>query len=347
MTLKLGPRINFFWGDNGAGKTSVLEAISLLSYGRSFVTANATSLIRFGARFLTVFAKIHLDGFSHRIAVQLNDAQDRRIRVDGKNAAGQVTVSKLIPVLTFAPGGIDLVFDTPKDRRRFLDWGVFHCEGGPSILFSNYRRVLIQRNSALRSGIVNDEELLSWEVQLVSYAEQIDQLRSVFVKKLKPIFEICCNDLGLGMSLGLEYFRGWSERDLLIELNETRLRDRRIRATAVGPHRADLFITRDGAKARDVVSRGQSKVINLALLLAQVKLAKRAKKEPVLCLDDPEGELDRYRLGLLWRQLNLVGVQSLVTGISPLRIGGVSAKLKKPKLFHVKRGVILPSEEIQ
>lgn len=344
-SLHLGPSVNLWVGENGAGKTSVLEAVALLSYGRSFVTSRNKSLIASEASELTVFARVRQRQQLHRMAIQLTRGGERRLRFDGGAARGQATLSRALPVLTIAPHIADLVTGNPGDRRRFMDWGAFHCAKGESTAFSALRRALLQRNTGLRSGTISDAHLDAWDQQIAVLGEQVDVWRESFIQQIRPVFKDIVETLGLDLKLDMRYLRGWGSGDLLGELHGGRTRDRKLRSTQVGPHRADLEFRCGSEKASEVLSRGQLKTLTIALILAQLEVARGAGAEPVLCLDDAGAELDSRFQRAIWDEVLRAKCQVLVTGIDVERAGLLPEEVADSTVFHVKQGIIRSLKE--
>ena len=338
--MSLGPSLNLWVGDNGAGKTSVLEAVSILSVGRSFVTSRLKSVIAFDQPSLTVFGQVTKGVEAHRMAIQVSREDDRKLRLDGATARGQAALSRVLPVLHITPHATDLISGSPGDRRRFLDWGAFHWSGGNAGSFASLRRALLQRNTALRSGILDPSALEPWERQIALYGEAIDGWRQAFLLDVSPLFQALCERFELGIQLQLSYKNGWGVGPLAEALAHSRSRDQRARSTLVGPHRADFEIGRDGERAADTLSRGQLKVANLALVLSQLRAAARLGISPVLCLDDMGAELDGDFLSRVWQEVLGSNVQVLATGINVDRTGLESNWLRDANVFHVKHGVI-------
>ena len=339
-SLSLGPSVNLWTGDNGAGKTSILEAVSILSAGRSFVTARTKSIVRFGADALTIFGRVRQNDQSHGLALQVSRSNDRRLRFDGMRAQGQAVLGRVLPVLVLAPQMPGLVVGPPSDRRSFLDWGAFHWSGGSSREFSFLARALSQRNAGLRSGILREDEVDVWDHQIAKLGEVVNGWRQEFVDAVIPRFYELINLLGVDIDLRLEYKKGWGGSCLYQALNDGRARDLRSRTSHVGPHRADFELHRGELKAADTLSRGQLKIISLALVFAQLEVVKARGRSPVLCFDDPGAELDAANLGLVWDVVLGLNCQVLATGITESRIGLNLGKVRDFRVFHVKHGQV-------
>jgi DNA replication and repair protein RecF len=221
-----------------------------------------------------------------------------------------------------------------------MDWGAFHWCGGNGQSFNALRRALLQRNSLLRSGILNDSNFAAWEQQVALFGNEVDRWRREFVSDVKPLFDKLLVEMELGIELDLVYRNGWGDGDLTMILESQRSRDMRARSTLSGPHRADLELLRDGVKAGDTLSRGQLKVCNLALVLGQLQASAARGISPVLCLDDPGAELDHRFLGRVWDIVVGSGAQVLATGITVDRVGLSNAQAHDTEVFHVKHGRI-------
>ena len=200
----------------------------------------------------------------------------------------------------------------------------------------------MQRNAALRDGILDLSVLEPWEAQIASYGEVIDDWRKTFLDCVRPLFESLCYRLELGFPLSLLYKNGWGPGPLHEALKKNRPREAKARSTLVGPQRADFEVVRDGERAADVLSRGQLKVVNLALTLSQLHAASHLGISPVLCFDDVGAELDDAFISRAWQAVLETNAQVLATGIDLGRMGLSSKWLRDAEVFHVKHGVIEP-----
>jgi DNA replication and repair protein RecF len=341
VTVPLAPGITVFAGPNGAGKTSLLEAAFLLSHARSFRGGAKDALLKRGESALSVFAELrHADGRGRRVGLGRQGAR-WEARMDGE----AVTLSELVgecAVVCFEPGSHALIAGGAEERRRYLDWGVFHVEHEFMLAWRRYQRALKQRNSLLRSNIALPEaQFLPWEAELASSAALIDDKRTLYLAALRPHLEqsiqVLLPELG---AVALRYRRGWSEEAELIELLAAqRGRDLARGHTTLGAHRADWSIAFEHAPLREHLSRGQEKLTALACVLAQAALyAERRGEWPVVCLDDLASELDQAHQAALVGQLQAVGAQVLVTGTEvPAAIQNGSARV-----FHVEQGCLSP-----
>ena len=337
VDISLDPGINFFVGANGAGKTSVLEAAFLLSHARSFRSGAREALLQRGSTRLSVFAELHHD--DERI-VRLGLGRDGsrwEAKVDGLGVAIGQLVSECA-VVCFEPGSHALIAGAAEERRRFLDWGVFHVEHDFLGTWRRYQRALKQRNSLLRSVAASEDALFApWEAELALAAHHIDRQRQAYLDLLHPRLQASVAELlpELG-SFELRYRRGWSEdQGLSDQLRAQRGRDVARGHTTAGAHRADWSIAFEHAPLREHLSRGQEKLTALACMLAQAALYAEHRSEwPIVCLDDLASELDLSHQTAVVAQLTTANAQVLLTGTDvPQALQPVSSRM-----FHVEQG---------
>jgi DNA replication and repair protein RecF len=338
-SLDLDPAINVFVGANGAGKTSVLEAVFLLSHARSFRSGAKEALLQRGAPQLSIFAELrHRDERTARLGLGREG-----VRWEAKVDGGSATIGQLVQecaVVCFEPGSHALIAGAAEERRRYLDWGVFHVEHEFLSIWRRYQRALKQRNSLLRSAAAAPDELFApWEAELSQCAEQIDQQRQAYLHLLRPRLLASVTRLlpELG-SVELRYRRGWSEdRDLAHQLRDQRGRDLARGHTTMGVHRSDWSITFEHAPLREHLSRGQEKLTALACMLAQAGLyADRRGEWPIVCLDDLASELDQSHQAAVVHQLTDANAQILLTGTDLPD----ALKDQPARVFHVEQGLL-------
>jgi DNA replication and repair protein RecF len=336
--LDPSPGLNRLIGPNGAGKTSALEAIHFLATGRSFRRSGSSGLRRDGTEDAVLFAKIG-DGACHRLGVRLTGG-GREMRLDGATVSGFAAFAEVLRTVHYTPEGHQLASGGPRERRRFLDWGLFHVEPGFLELARRYHRALQQRNRWLKADPGGGDP---WADQLAAAGEEIVRRRQAYVERLETQARLLYNELGGFGTLGMRLEQGWAEGRSLQEAL-ARDRDRFADTTRSGPHRGDLVLTLDGAPARERASRGQQKVVILALRLAQLALSAEANGEPpVFLLDDVGSELDPERreaaMAILGRYGRQVFVTSTEDALCPLPSGGGSTAT-----FRVCEGTIERSD---
>ncbi len=320
--LQIPKGLTLLWGDNGSGKTSLLEAIFLLGRGRSFRTRNSERLIRRGQDHLRVIGRIDRgQGRIDPIGFEVTRA-GVTARIAGRAAESLAELSQAFAVQVIEPGVHKLVEEGGHRRRRWMDWAVFHVEPQFVDTWVRYTRALKQRNAALRT---QPDLAHAWDGELARLGEQIAESRRLFVEQLQPYWRVAVAALS-GLDVQLHYARGWNaETPLLESLVASRVRDQARHLTHSGPHRADVALRMEGRPAREVLSRGQQKLVAVAMTVAQLRLLKDLTgTTPTLLLDDPAAELDGERLRRFIEQVLLLRSQLVVTSLtSESRLFGV------------------------
>lgn len=343
--LEPGPSLNLLLGGNGAGKTSVLEALHLLAYGRSFRGRVRDGLIRTGAPALQIFARWSEQEGVRRHQVGLRHAgSEWQGRLDGGDVAQLSELCTALAAVTFEPGSHALLSGGGEPRRRLLDWGLFHVEPEFLPVWRRHARALKQRNALLKAGGAN-AALDAWDSELASAGEALDRYRRAYVEALEAKIERWASELipELG-SAQHTYLAGWRREELSLAdaLLVNRERDRQLGHTSTGPHRADLLLGFAARPARESLSRGQSKLAALALLLAQAEDFRARRGEwPLILLDDLASELDRGHRQALLTALVTSGAQVFITGTELDALELEPAWLAT--MFHVEHGVIRPA----
>lgn len=353
IDIALGAGANLFHGPNGSGKTSILEAVYLLSRGRSFRTRSLRSVINHHRRDCTCFGGLEdTMGLKPSVGVGVSRGQDGEFvfKIAGEQVRSAAQLTETMPVQLLNSDSFQLLEGSPSHRRSFLDWGVFHVEHSYRQLWGRFQRCLKHRNSLLRHGRMDPLQLAVWDREFVQISDQISELRSRYLISLMPVFEDICQRLGVSAGLKLTYIPGWDQDIGLEELLRTGLeRDQKSGHTQAGPHRADLRIQLGSRMASEVLSRGQTKILITALKIAQGFLLRSITgRQCIYLLDDLPAELDRRHRHLVGQLLQELGVQVLITGVDAddLRFSWpVGPELgdkreKVLKVFHVEQGCI-------
>jgi len=328
--LELHPHVNLVTGGNGAGKTSLLEAIYLLGRGRSFRTRLTERLIAHEASSLQVFGRTDDPNYP-TLGFGFDRKEGLRARIAGRDAKSLAELSVAFPVQVVDPGIHRLVEEGPAYRRRWLDWGVFHVEPGFVAAWTDYARTLKQRNAALKLRA----DPSPWEPELVRLGTVLADARSRTMGLLEQHWRQTLAAL-LGEPVSLSFHRGWSqERGLGEILAAGRERDLERGSTGSGAHRFDVQLRIDGRSAREVLSRGQQKLLGAALALAMARLAgSENRRPPTLLLDDPAAELDGEHTDALLAEIRKMQGQLVVTALQPRE-----AQFGSPdQAFHVEHG---------
>jgi len=332
--LEFSPELNLIAGENGAGKTSILEAIFLLGRGRSFRTRSSERLIRHGQPKLVVYGRTD-DVPPRHAGIEIAADGGTRARINGEDAASLIELSGVVPVQAIDPEIHKLVDQGPERRRRWLDWLVFHVEPSFGVHWSRYSRALKQRNAALRSGTITID---AWDKELVSSGIAITEARRRSLERLLPRLKQTFDRFGaLDVSVG--FTSGWAAEVTFEEsLRTHRDRDRQRGTTTSGPHRADVTLRRSHRAARETLSRGQQKLTAVAMIISQLQLLQDEQgMRALLLLDDPAAELDERNLQRLFAELSSLRCQMIATSLTP-----ETALFQAPKAtFHVEQGRVI------
>ena len=345
VTLELSPGINLLFGENGSGKTSLLESSYFLSSARSFRSAGLDSVIQRGQEDCLVRGNVRCAGQGYQIGIKRDRQGARDIRINGEIAYRATDLARLLPTLLLGPESVDLLIGPPIHRRRFLNWGLFHVEQGFTELWDEANRCLRQRNLVLRANPVNWRELEAWSIQLAELAGKIDRLREAYCKRYREHFAGLVPGLTGFDEVEFEYQRGWPKGVELLDIYQReRDIDQKRGYTQKGFHRADVRITVAGQAAVKVCSRGELKALVWGMKLAQGALGgdQEMQQDTLYLVDDLASEFDQQHRRRLCKFLSRTGQQVLLTGIDR----GVLIEACEDAIngqFHVKHGEVQES----
>jgi len=340
-TVSLHPAegLNLIFGSNASGKTSLLEAIYLLSHGRSFRTSNIRSVIQYQAENLQVFGKIQLENRSTHVNLGIErSATHTQIRINHNTVSQASQLAAYLPVQVINPEAHRLLELGPSQRRKYLDWGLFHVEPSFHETWQTYNRILKQRNAALRDKLPAKHVLL-WDKPLSEAADKLTAMRKGYVADLLPYIQKFTKSL-IQISPEIEYRQGWLKDTSFSEaLTHAFAQDHQQGHTRVGPHRADLRIIVEGIPVQDQFSRGQQKLLVCAMRLAQIShLKDRQDHNSVVLVDDLAAELDVIHRKRLLDLLVESRAQLFIT-VTEADLIDTRAWLSR-KMFHVEHGQI-------
>ena len=337
VTLKPSKKCNYIFGANASGKTSVLEAIYLLSIARSFRTTHIKHVISHDFPSLQVFARIQDNKEKTALGLE-RSAKTTRIRINGADVKQVSELSALLPVQIINPDVHKLLEQGPKYRRQFIDWGVFHVEHHFLHAWQQYYRVLKQRNAALRRK-QDKKAIMLWDNQLIEHAKTITLYREDYLSGFLPIFNRYVEKL-MGLSVHINYLRGWNNDISFTETLENSFeKDVYKGFTSFGPHRADLEISHNNLLVQNCFSRGQQKLLVCAMRLAQIThLKQQTEQECILLVDDLAAELDISHRQKLIDLLVDTQAQLFVTATEQNSF--VLPPEIESKMFHVEHGVL-------
>lgn len=332
--------LNVIVGRNGAGKTSILEAIYLAGRGRTFRHPDAGPLIRSESSNAVVVAKLK-DASGQAIGV-LGIERERaglRCRFKGKDLTKRSELAEVLPVQFVSSQPQLLLSAGPEYRRRFLDLGLFHVEHRYLELYVRFQKVLKQRNAALRMADPRHAE--NWDQSFVSSAVELSQIRMGFADRLLARTSTILDSWYSQLGLSQRFNAGWKrDSDLAAELKQRLQRDSERGFTSIGPQRAEWMLFSNGRSADKTLSRGQQKILIMALNLAMLDIVVDARGEnhrPVVLIDDLAAELDttnrRYVLdAFIAREVQLF--------ISMIDLDPFVTQIPGARVFHVEQGAL-------
>jgi DNA replication and repair protein RecF len=330
--IHFSPHVNVIAGDNGSGKTSLLEAVYYLGHAKSFRTPHSTQLISHQEDEFVLYAE--LDHFK-TIGIKRSKTTEQ-IKLVKQLCQKKSELAKAMPIQIINPDVHKILEDSPRYRRRFLDWGVFHVEHSYWDQWRHYQTILKQRNAALKKQW--EKKLVdSWNEELISTVAALTKIKTSYVAELQTELKSIPHDL---IDLDIAYQQGWPEAYTYTDsLQKSWELDRKTGFTKYGPHRSDLKITVKGVSAKDIVSRGQQKLLACVLKIAQVRLFRKTIGfSPLFLVDDIFSELDRTASRKVIHLLQETSSQLLITAIEQQPAMDVLQQ-EDMKMFHVEHGV--------
>lgn len=318
--VSFGPKVNIIHGQNGHGKTNLLEALYLLATGRSFRTLRLGELIRQGASAFILEAEIVENNVPFHLFLSY-DGQHKKLTFNGKNYTSFHPLLGLLPTVLYSPSDIELIGGPPAGRRRFFNLHLAQSDPQYLHAFTRYWQAMKERNALLRSK--SFDALDCYEEQMAPHAlyvrakrcallEELPSLLATEMKRLTPNNE----------SLELRFFPSYPNviEGYLQQLKKNRPREISLGLTLTGPHRDDFILLIEGRPARLFASEGQKKTATFALKLAEwARLAQNTGKSPLLGIDDFGLHLDEKRELLLKETLSTFGQVFLTTPYAPTR----------------------------
>jgi DNA replication and repair protein RecF len=312
VELEPHPRFNILAGDNGQGKTNLLEAVYLLSAVKSFRPQTNADLIKFERDQATLEARVDRGGSERIVRLEVT-GRGKKIFLNDNSVRQLSDFFGTVNVVMFGPEDIAILKGSPSERRRFIDRAIFNAQPAYATETQHYEDVLQQRNALLKGHGVDESLLSVYDEQLVQYGAKIVERRLNFLRHFRPImartFKSIFDD---SFECDIRYDMKWSDRDDLTEakletlldiervlqegLQRTKSDERQRGYTLIGPHRDDLQTLLNGRDVKTFASQGQHRAFVLAMKIAEIThLEERYHFAPILLLDDVSSELDRER----------------------------------------------------
>lgn len=301
-SLQFSPKVNCLLGDNGMGKSNLLDAIYTLSFTKSFTGATDQLLVRRGEDFMTLRGEYTRHTTPEVLTLGMKAGRRKSLKRGGKEYSRLAEHIGLFPVVMVSPADIDLLHGASEERRRWMDMVISQSDARYLDALVRYAGLLEQRNRLLRDGSVDHSLYEAVEAAMEMPARYIHKSRSEWIVKLTEIFARRYESIaGAGSELPGLTLRGSldasTDGSLATLIGGARRHDEIVRHTSVGPHRDDIEMTLGGMPVRRTASQGQCKTFTIALRMAQYEfLAEATRLKPLLLLDDIFDKLDRKRV---------------------------------------------------
>lgn len=355
--IDLHPKLNFFIGKNGSGKSSLLEALFFLGHGKSFRTTKLDHIVSFTHDNFVVSAK---DSNDTQIGLSKNVVnQTTKLKLNGDVTKKLSNLVEHFAVQIVTPESFKLFFGGPKERRKFVDLGMFHVKHEFIPLWRHFNQILKQRNAAIRNRYTK-EEMAYWNTAFTEAAISVANCRRLYIdsleNELNNMLALLLPDLSDQVTI--QYLHGWPKnRDLLVCLEQGYDRELQQGYSLYGAHRFDVKFLFGKHAIEACLSRGQQKLFLLALTFAQAKLIEKVKRlKPILLIDDIGAELDVNSRTVLADTILQMNCQAVITAIDekmikPFIVNFCSenndGKQQKFKMFHVEHGKVYAKNEIK
>lgn len=347
--LSLSPRINCFVGNNGAGKTNILDAIHYLCLCKSYFNLVDSQNIRHGEEFSVIQGQFQIDGSVNEIYCGIHHNKNKVFRRNKKEYEKLAHHIGLIPVVMISPQDSALIMEGSEERRRFLNNVISQYDRTYLDAVIQYNRILAQRNKMLREAgwrpDFDDHMLEVYDSQLLSPGKQIFENRSVFAEKMIPVFRKYYDQISPGNEeVELRYISQLAEGDFETLLKKSRAKDKAILHTTQGIHKDDLLLKINGYSLKKTGSQGQQKTFLVTLKLAQFDFMREMNKtRPLLLLDDVFDKFDESRVRQLIRQVSDEHFgQIFITHTDPNKMKSILEEMNTDyRLFVVEDGRVV------
>ncbi|MEE9552209.1 MAG: DNA replication/repair protein RecF [Gammaproteobacteria bacterium] len=332
VEIEADPKINFFFGANATGKTAILEAIHLLARAKSFRSPRIRDIIQHKKPLLSVTAQLIADNQAVITTGLEKSSSETRLKFNGEKISRVSEQAQNIPLFVITPESHRILAGTPKDRRHWLDWAMFHVEPRYIDDWRDYHQALRHRNALLRKR-ADASQFVAWETVMADTALRLGEYRRTYLSRIQQ------HIIQKGVYEKVEIAQNPEPADgLLHRLSKQREIDMKIGYTQTGPHRADIVFSINGQEAGKILSRGEAKLFIVMLMSGQaIEYKDKTGNSPVMLVDDISAEFDEKRC--------IQAIDYLVSLNAQLFINSVLAETAERinsqfAMFHVEHGKV-------
>ena len=343
--LNFSEKLNCFTGNNGSGKTNLLDALHYLSFTKSYFNTGDAQVIKHGSNFFVLQGEYERNNSSEKIYCGYEKDKKKIIKRNDKTYKRFSEHIGLLPVVTVSPNDGILITGTGEERRKYIDSVISQYDKEYLYELIKYNKILSQRNRLLKNYITNsyfDADMIDiYDEQLSESGTKIYQKRKTFITDLIPIFtEYYETVSGKNESVSLEYTSHLNDSGFINILHQNIDKDKLLGYTGKGIHRDDILLNINNLQLKKAGSQGQQKTFLIALKFAQFQFIKDISKiNPLLLLDDIFDKFDAQRVAQIIKLTNNNFGQIFITDTNPERVKKVIKTEKRDfKLFHTENG---------
>lgn len=349
VSLTPAPRLNLIFGQNGHGKTSLIEALYVLCTSQSFRTSRLLEAIQEGEELARIVAQTESFGLGHELRATIG-ARSRSFRMDGKSPRKRLDYALRTPVIAFAPSDLELCSGPASHRRTLLDRTMLYLDPGGAQARLDYQKSCRDRHRLLVEKGPRALELDAYEAVVSRSGARLARGRRETAERLLEELGPAFRRMAAPELSGSFHFQPGgveSEEDFARQLRERRQKDLLRGGMTFGPGRDDLIIALDGRPARSHASQGQQRIVTLALKIAELNCVREVTKtQPLLLLDDVSSELDGDRVQAVFGFLQSTEAQVFVTTTRPELFSSLEVGGEERADFSVENGRIIPAARI-